>query len=45
MNLPAAFQLDENGQAKIREIYAEAHNEDWQKNCVAQVMNGDCDGI
>ena len=40
-----ARQLDENGEAKIREIYAEARNEDWRKHRAAQIMTGDGDGI
>lgn len=40
-----ARQLDENGQAKIREIYAEARAEEWRKHCAPQTMTGDGDGI
>lgn len=40
-----ARQLDENGEAKIRDIYAEARNEEWRKHRAAQIMAGDGDGI
>ena len=38
-------QLDENGEVKIRDIYAEARNEDWRKRRAAQIMAGDGMGI
>ncbi len=40
-----ADQLDENGQAKIREIYAEDRQAAWQKSRDAQIMRGDGMGI
>jgi len=40
-----ADQLDENGQAKIREIYAEDRQAAWQKSRDAQIMSGDGMGI
>jgi hypothetical protein len=40
-----ARQLDENGQAKIRDLYAEARNEEWRKSRAAQIMTGDGMGI
>jgi hypothetical protein len=40
-----ARQLDENGQAKVSDIYAEARNEEWRRRCAAQSMTGDGEGI
>jgi nucleoside-diphosphate-sugar epimerase len=40
-----ARQLDENGQAKTRDIYAETRNGEWQKHRAAQIMTGDGEGI
>ena len=40
-----ADQLDENAQAKIREIYAEDRDATWQKSHDAQIMTGDGMGI
>jgi hypothetical protein len=40
-----ADQLDENGQAKIREFYAEDRQAVWQKFRDAQIMTGDGMGI
>jgi hypothetical protein len=40
-----ARQIDENGQAKVSDIYAEARNEEWRKQRAPQTMTGDGDGI
>lgn len=40
-----AEQLDENAQAKVRDLYAEEHAESWQKSRTAQTMTGDGMGI
>jgi hypothetical protein len=41
----AAAQLDENAQAKVRDLYAEDRAEVWQKHQAAQIMTGDGQGI
>jgi len=41
----AADQLDENAQAKIRDLYAEDRAAVWQKHQAAQIMTGDGQGI
>jgi len=41
----AADQLDENAQAKVRDLYAAARAEAWQKHQSAQTMTGDGHGI
>jgi len=38
-------QLDENAQAKVRDLYAEEHAEVWRKTRAAQIMTGDGQGI
>ena len=38
-------QLDENAQAKVRELYAEDRAEAWRKTRAAQIMSGDGEGI
>jgi hypothetical protein len=38
-------QLDENAQAKVRELYAEDRAEVWRKIQAAQIMGGDGEGI
>jgi hypothetical protein len=38
-------QLDENAQAKVRELYAEDRAEAWRKTRAAQTMTGDGEGI
>lgn len=38
-------QLDENGQAKVRDFYAEDRAAVWQKYQAAQIMTGDGQGI
>ena len=40
-----ADQLDENAQAKVRDLYAEDRAEVWQKHQAAQTMTGDGHGI
>jgi len=40
-----ADQLDENAQAKVRNLYAADHADAWQKRQAAQTMTGDGDGI
>jgi len=40
-----ADQLDENAQAKVRDIYAEDRAGVWQKHQAAQTMTGDGHGI
>jgi hypothetical protein len=39
------YQLDENAQAKVRELYAEDRAEAWRKTRAAQIMSGDGEGI
>jgi hypothetical protein len=41
----AAIQLDENAQAKVRDLYAADHTDAWQKRQAAQTMTGDGHGI
>jgi hypothetical protein len=41
----AVEQIDENAQAKVRELYAEDRNVLWQKSRDAQIMSGDGMGI
>ena len=41
----AAIQLDENAQAKVRDLFAEDRAEVWQKHQAAQIMTGDGHGI
>ena len=40
-----ADQLDENAQAKVRDLYAADRAEVWQKHQAAQTMTGDGHGI
>ena len=40
-----ADQLDENAQAKVRDLYAEDRAGVWQKHQAAQTMTGDGHGI
>ena len=40
-----ADQLDENAQAKVRDLYAEDRAGIWQKHQAAQIMTGDGHGI
>ena len=44
-DLGVTYQLDENAQAKVRELYAEDRAEAWRKIRTAQIMSGDGDGI
>jgi len=41
----AVIQLDENAQAKVRDLYAEDRTAVWQKHQAAQIMTGDGQGI
>ena len=38
-------QIDQNAQAKVRDLYAADRAEGWQKSQAAQVMTGDGQGI
>jgi len=41
----AVEQVDENAQAKVRDLYAADHADAWQKRQAAQTMTGDGEGI